>query len=257
MKIRIGFIFIFIGALYSCAATQPPPALPINDDAVTAEAFVLGQTVALADNKSVAEQRWWYARFKINGLSDGSKQPDWFLDALLADQVCEPILQVFNDKIVLWRFHRRAVPDQSGHQFSLIFYTDVDTASAIYQRIQQNDVLIELLLSDHVAELRLDELNEPFKRPNVEDTSDPNWALVVQKSWPAFIMGVSATWLELINQIIMAEQLNVQEMELEALLALYERTNNTVNELWLRHGRHAFLHHLNALFGYRPIYMNY
>ena len=253
MKIRNSLLLISIWMLFSCAVPKSPTT-SVDINTANTLAVVLGQTPA--QDKMPAELRWWYARFKINWPTDSAKRPDWAIDALLADQVCEPALLAHHSKIVLWRFHRRAVPDRAGHQFSFIFYADADTAQAVYQHMQQNDVLIELLLSDRLAALNVDELNV-FKRPNIEDTSDPNWSLMVQKAWPAFIMGVSSTWLELINQIVIAEQLDTREMELDALIALYQRINNTVDELWLGHGRHAFLHHLNALFGYRPIYMNY
>ena len=40
---------------------------------------------------------------------------------------------------------------------------------------------------------------------------------------------------------------------MKAMVAFYQEVNTTLSELWRKEGRHAFLHHLNALFGYEPL----
>ena len=37
------------------------------------------------------------------------------------------------------------------------------------------------------------------------------------------------------------------------LMAVYQEVNATLSQMWREEGRHAYLHHLNALFGYEPL----
>ena len=73
-----------------------------------------------------AADAWWSIAFRMRW--DPEQTPDWYLDALLADQVCAPALAEFDPPISLWRFHRRAADDEAGHRFSLLVYTDPLTA---------------------------------------------------------------------------------------------------------------------------------
>ena len=92
-----------------------------------------------------------------------------------------------------------------------------------------------------------------INRPHVEDVSDKSWPTIIQKSWPYFIMGVSQTWLGMISQ--KADELgeDVSGATLYAYEKLYRRVAESVDEMWRHDGRHAFFHHLNALFGYKPL----
>ncbi len=53
---------------------------------------------------------WW--RIAITMRWDPEQTPDWYLDALLADQVYAPALYDAGAAIGLWRFHRRASDDE-------------------------------------------------------------------------------------------------------------------------------------------------
>ena len=190
-------------------------------------------------------------RFRLNWPED--ETPDWTLDTLLADLVCAPALADFSQYIQLWRFHRRAARDGAGRQFSFIFYTDEQSAQAINRYINTNPIVQELLVRGHLAQVRFEQSSQ---RPNIEDTSDKGWAEVVQKSWPFFIMGVSETWLNLIEQVAIDLQLSIS-LDTASLLEGYRQVSQTVDEIWRLHGQHAFLHHLNAVFGYQPLLMRY
>jgi len=89
----------------------------------------------------------------------------------------------------------------------------------------------------------------------IEATSDPNWSVNLQQAWPLYIMGVSATWLELINQQI--GQAQTSAMSINELRKLYQNANQSITELWSNEGQHAFLHHLSAIFGYEPLQIRY
>jgi hypothetical protein len=187
---------------------------------------------------------WWYARFRLHWPEGG--EPAWHRDLLLADQVIRPTLAHNRDAIALWRFHRRAARDGAGHQFSFIFRTSPTTAARIYAEIRRNPTLVRLRRSGAVASVGFDDLSK-IERPGIADTSDTAWSPQMQAAWPAFIMGVSQLWLELIEQIGRDEQLP------RGLDARYRAIDTVLDDLWRREGSHALLHHLNALFGYRPV----
>ena len=88
-------------------------------------------------------------------------------------------------------------------------------------------------------------------RPRVEDFSDPGWSPVLQRNWPSFIMGVSSLWLGLIDDA-MAEP-SGDSQGIRALLDRYRKADGQVSSIWYKEGQHALLHHLNALFGYKPM----
>jgi hypothetical protein len=64
-------------------------------------------------------------------------------------------------------------------------------------------------------------------------------------------MGVSALWLGLIDEA-MAENPG-EAGEIRALLERYRTADARITTIWNKEGQHAFLHHLNALFGYKPL----
>jgi hypothetical protein len=89
------------------------------------------------------------------------------------------------------------------------------------------------------------------KRAGIEATSDPNWSPILQKAWPYFIMGVSQTWLDLIARY--AGDGGKKPMTVTEALAFYREIGLQVDATWKKEGGHAFLHHLNAIFGYGPV----
>ena len=107
------------------------------------------------------------------------------------------------------------------------------------------------LESEHrIASVALEKL-EPSRPPPIANSSDANWPAEIQASWPWYIMGVSQTWLSLIDQV-RAEQ-PLEETSGDALLDYYGEVNARVTALWRDYGQHVYLHHLNALFGYAPL----
>jgi len=193
---------------------------------------------------------WWHVRFKM-AWPEGV-EPSWFMDLLLAHRVISPVLQQYKHNIALWRFHRRAVRDQAGHQFSFIFYSSPETAGLIYFDIRANDTLNQLKKAGMVTSVSYDN-TKTIANPNIEDTSDRNWSPNLQKSWPYFIMGTSETWLDLIELNVQQSPPGGKPTSFKDLKALYIKVNNSIDELWQKEGSHAFLHHLNAIFGYVPV----
>jgi hypothetical protein len=202
-----------------------------------------GSTLEAADGSS-----WWSITFRIQW--DTAQAPDWYLDALLADQVCAPALAELGPQISLWRFHRRAADDTVGHRLSLMVYSDALTADVLYQQIRETSVLRWLESDGRVEQVSMEAVERP-ELPSIARTSDATWPSEVQASWPWFIMGVSQTWLSLIREVTIEQPM--VESSPDALLDYYRGVNNQVTTLWRDYGQHVYLHHLNALFGYQPL----
>jgi hypothetical protein len=197
-----------------------------------------------------AELGWWRARFKIFWAPD--EGASWNVDLILAHQIVLPVLQQHKDAIVLWRFHRRAARDEFGHRFSFIFYASPATAIDIFQAFMHDPLLDQLKYSGLILE---DIYDDPgvVAKPNIEDTSDPLWSDVVRKNWPYYIMGVSRMWINMITEIAARQPDGDHFSTISELVAFYREVNISLDEIWRKEGRHAFLHHLNALFGYEPL----
>ena len=74
----------------------------------------------------------------------------------------------------------------------------------------------------------------------------------MQRAWPWFATGVSANWLALIREVAAGRE-PPPARDLQALVAHYAAVHDEVTALWREAGQHAWLHHLNALFGYQPL----
>ena len=193
---------------------------------------------------------WWRCQFKITWPENSNI--DWGMDLLLAHAVISPVLQDHYRDISYWRFHRRAARDGAGHQFSFIFYSKPETAASLYRDIQQSSILQQTLEAGLVENVITGDPENP-ELPNIEDTSDPAWPLDLQKNWPSFIMGVSSLWLGLINESIEGSPDEIADINL--LLAKYREVDDEVTLTWRNEGQHALLHHLNAIFGYNPLFV--
>lgn len=192
---------------------------------------------------------WWYAGFMFNWPQD-VEDPYLEDDVLIAHQIVSPVLERYKKEIQLWRFHRRAARDEVGHRFSFIFYTTAANARKIYAAIDSSSVLNQLKAEGVIQRVAMDDANV-IARPGIEATSDPKWSPSLQKAWPFFIMGVSRTWLDLISQH--AEGAGKKPASIAEMRSFYREISEKVESTWKEEGGHAFLHHLNALFGYGPV----
>lgn len=220
--------------LSACAYQQPATTALPSGPARTAEQI----------------QYWWHVNYRITWQEN--TEPEFFIDLLLADAVIKPILVTHRDAIAYWRFHRRAIRDRAGHQFSFIFYTDKATARSIYQQVNRNAITRKMLEMGKLQKILTDDPDRNTLT-DINATSDKNWSPALQNAWPAYIMGVSSTWLQLIGQAI---QDNKPGNDINDLLDRYQQADAAISEIWYEQGQHAFLHHLNAIFGYEPLLIN-
>ncbi len=193
---------------------------------------------------------WWYARFQMNWPE--KTRPNLYLDTMLAHKIVLPVLNKNRKNIYLWRIHRRAARDKAGHQFSFIFYASPAAARKIYRSITADPFLNQLKQAGIVVRYIFDNTGTAV-RPGIEATSDPSWSVPIQKSWPYFIMGTSQTWLDLI--VLFAENKASENtpQSLQELQLFYQQIHKSITASWQKEGRLAFLHHLNAIFGYEPV----
>lgn len=232
ISVRLIFLMIVIAG---CATTGPTKST---------------ETIAPPSQEIASSSGWWFARFRMQWPQE--EQANWHLDLLIAHKIVAPALAQYQDKIILWRFHRRAARDRAGHQFSFIFYASADTAYQIFNMLRSNEMLSEMKSAGMIIEDRYDNTDR-ISRPRIEDTSDAKWPPSIQKNWPYFIMGASRMWLNLISEAIAAMPPADRPLSLPENEELYKKANTAVSELWQQNGQHAFLHHLSALFGYKEI----
>jgi hypothetical protein len=228
-------LILLMMVIAGCATTQP--AKP-------------SETIAPPPQEIASSNGWWSARFRMQWPAE--EQANWHLDLLVAHKIVLPALAQYKDETRLWRFHRRAVRDQTGHQFSFIFYASAGTAYQVFDMLRSNELLSEMKFAGMIIEDRYDNTDK-ITKPRIEDASDAAWPPSIQKNWPYFIMGASQMWLNLISETV-ADMPNLyRPLSLEEYEEQYEKANDTISELWQEKGQHAFLHHLSALFGYQEI----
>jgi hypothetical protein len=193
---------------------------------------------------------WHSFRFRMN-LPD-NENPKWWLDLFVVDTLFRKILSSNREKINLWRFHRRAAKDNSGHQLTLLLYMNKEDSALIDDVIQKSSTLKILKDNKHLREFLYEEGGK-----NIENSSDGHWSIEIKKSWPYFINGVSEMLLEMtyLIRISVAESLGLHPplQDPNDIERLYIKVNERLISLWQNEGGHAFLHHINALFGYVPL----
>ena len=193
---------------------------------------------------------WWYAQFRMHWPPD--TDPVWYMDLYLAHQIILPILKQNRVDIDLWRFHRRAARDRSGRQFSFIFYSTPLTAQRVFSSLKSDPRIDKLKAADVLDQVVYDNPSRII-RPDIEDTSDENWPMAIQKTWPYYIMGASEMWLNLVVEIAADKLTDNAPASIAEIELFYRQVNKTVTESWKTEGRHAFMHHLNAIFEYEPL----
>lgn len=193
---------------------------------------------------------WWDVFFDIK-WSEGT-EPLWHVDLLLAHKVLSHVLEQFRPDFEFWQFHRRAAPDEHGHEFTFSFYSSSSVAPHVYTSVHTNRLLQELRDSGVITQVTPTNPIQPASY-EIESKSNPTWSDSIRKSWPHFIKGVCEMWLALIDETINSSSTKAPSQSLTEMLAEYREANRIVSAIWSHEGQHALLHHLNAIFGYVPV----
>lgn len=225
-------ILLDVALLWSCASAPPERHSAASPD-----------TRSSVPGEGLATPYWSYVRFRFARDADDKVQS--FLDPLVADQVLSEVIVKYRPDIRLWRFHRRWPRDATGHQFSLLLFTDAATARAIEALVKGHPVLARLTQEGLLREVVF---QTTFDRQLATEaaSSDPIWPADVQREWPKYIEGASRLWLGLV-------QAQAQRYADQPLLQRYRNVEDALTEIWFEEANHAFFHHLSALFGYKPV----
>ena len=195
----------------------------------------------------VTERHCWRA-LRIQLEWKRGTEADGTAHLLLADQVVRPVLESKSGEVLLWRVHRRAKRDESGNQFSVLLFGEPNRVAHILKRIQEHPLVQRMQRQGLIVGIR----EELGRSGELSAMSDPSWPKELQLAWPSFAMGASQVWLELLNQHT-GDSRPSQAEELEELLRYYEGVEDKLTENWREFGKHAFLHHLSAIFGYEKL----
>jgi hypothetical protein len=188
---------------------------------------------------------WHSCRFAVHWPE--KEPPAMHVDLFLARDIVKPVLESHGPRIPLWRFHRRAVRDAAGHRFSFIYFTDPRTqASLVYDL--QNSVAFKQAGSHNIIDSLSCSDVDYWAGSDIGATADPRWSEPVRDNWPHYIMGVSKLWLGLIDDLATDSS---KHGSLAETLDHYRHVDNTLIGIWHEQGEHAFLHHMDAIFGYR------
>lgn len=228
----VAAVLLYVVLLLGCASSTRQER---QASTTSAQPFALHETEVIP--------YWSYLRFRFARNAQGEVQS--FLDPLVADQVLSRVLDTYRTKIRLWRFHRRWPDDETGHQFSLLLYTDAATAQAVVATVKADPVLARLKEEGLLEEVVFDSTFSQ-RRADQEATSDPVWSPGVQREWPKFIEGTSRLWLGLVKA-------EAERYADQRLLQRYRRVEEALTQIWFKEANHAFFHHLSALFGYKPV----
>jgi len=234
VRIALGSLGLLLAACTPTLQIASPPAID-------------PQTPVLAAEQ--ADRFWWQLRFRL--IWPEAEEPDFSRHLLIAEQLLLPVIAEYEEEMPLWRFHRRAGRDKAGHQFSLIFYADETTATQLNTAVTANPLTLWLEDRKMIEKTRFGQ-RSTRELGRLEDTSDKNWPEEIQRSWPWFSMGASQSWLLLVQQLSRESELG-DETDYPGLLAHYREVDARLNLQWRDYGQHAYLHHLNAIFGYQPV----
>lgn len=238
------FVILFCAWLSACASLS----LQAPESSVSSNTK---HTVITSSAVSGTDQGWWQVGFHRNMQED--EEPAWYMDTLVAYEIIKPILDQYEQQIPLWRFHRRAAVDNSGHQFSFIFYSERSNGELVYKLIKDSQYVKTLQKENYLDRLSFYDINS-VARHEIEATSDKNWPIELQKAWPDFAMGISRTWLRLVEGYV-ARSNEEDSREVTAQVEQFQEISKKIDSVWEQKGGHAFLHHLNALFGYQELYI--
>lgn len=197
-------------------------------------------------------RHWYAACFRMPWNGDG--RPEWAVDALLARELVLPLLEQYGGNIALWRFHRRAVMDSAGHQLTFLMYTHKPVADAVQLQIEENSLLASLQRAGYLKGV-ISTCRGREPSPAVAAHSDPAWHPQIQKTWPYYIMGVSASWLALVDGVSAEIGDTSEPKSVAELLEHYQTVHKEVTEIWRGQGQHAYIHHLSAIFAYEPLFI--
>jgi len=206
---------------------------------------------------------WWRLMFKINTIPkyassvfEGEglatrRDVDWWIDLFIIDMIIRPLVK--KEKFDEWRLHRRWAQDESGHICSLLVKCSPGMAKKLVRAIEQSKYF-KILKKSKTFFRDFDCLIQP---PNADEFPDE-----ITACWPIFMQGVSTFFLAYIEEL--HKKLKDQKVEkpttastLVGYRSYYKEMNGYLGSHWHWYGCHAFFHHINAIFGYEHLQVQF
>ena len=173
---------------------------------------------------------------------------------LIAYEICRSVIYSHESEIYPWRFHR-LFQDEHMNQLTFRFSSSEEICSNIMDDIGNNKTY--KLLKD-LGLLQLNEDGNLLCVAKGPDGEPKQWPKEINLVWPHFICGASKSWLEMIHLFCIYLSVGGTKAEsFEDRIAFYNQINSKIDSMWVKWGGHAFNHHLNALFGYKYINVNF
>ena len=221
---------------------------PVQTSAAELQGRVAVNAQLADDAPGWSEFYWGQVSFHIDWPEEMA-EPQWFWDLYLAEQVFSPLLEQFQNDIVLWRLHRRAGRDSVGHRFSVMFFASKPAVAQFYKAASEHPKVLELKENSLIKRISLASLENDQQR-GIDKGADKSWSPSIQKHWPYFMYGVSRMWLGLLVDISRQQALQDEQSD---IAQHYRSVHEKMDLMWNLQGGHAFLHHLNGIFGYREL----
>ena len=189
---------------------------------------------------------WYFYRFRLNDNFGSTK---WWIDLFIIDQIIRKVIESTNPNfgINLWRFHRRAGKDMAGHQLSFLCY--IYKNSNKIDGFIKNTKAFKVLSGNNI----LKEYYIEKGGKDIDGSGDRHWPEEIGKTWPYFIHGASRSIMEMLKLMTMDFQIDIDSKNILDIEEFYIKIKERLDYIWYCHGGGAFLHHLNALFGYENI----
>jgi hypothetical protein len=195
---------------------------------------------------------WHTFSFEID--DNGGKAHAKESDLAIIDLCLRRVIDKYQDKLTLWRFHRRWTP--GAQRLHLHAFTTRDTASEIKAFIQTSAVVKSFRA---IGFLKVDPVWDEETILDIElittrrGKSDSNWPDEFQECWPDFAQGCSQSLAVLIRQYSNTPEADLERMKPDELAGHHRQVEALLMARWDKWGSHAFFHHVHALFGYEPM----
>lgn len=192
--------------------------------------------------------KWHRISFKIKW--DRNSPPRFFIDLIIIDLLINSTIKKFKSNLECWTFHRSASPrHDDGHVLKLNVYTTPEIASKILDHIKFNEDYNRIKNYFEETEVKLEDMGTELK----VISGGINASQEILESWPYYIKGTCDMFVNLIEEIKKSKSDKINKDNQKQLEEYYKEIEKEIDDKWLG-GQNAFLHHLGAIFGYKPIY---
>lgn len=171
-----------------------------------------------------------------------------YLDLAVIDLIIGPIVESRTMKNKMWRIHRRADPKvPNSHKLTLRTLMSEGKAKRIEKKFSNNPLFAKL---ERAAIIRSFKHDFDSSKTGVKDTSQNDWPLHTQNSWPEFAKGFSMSLIATIRSMRQQAWSTLIEKNAAEIVETYREIDKLIRDEWDKDGAGAFFHQTHAIFGY-------